>query len=887
MTSTPRQPDFSISIKSSVQIFILAVVAVFMLWVRLQSSPALFSESGYVRFPSADAWYHKRTTIYTVQHFPRTLPFDPFTAFPRGNYAGQFGTLYDQLLAGIALLLGLGDPSTATINAVLVFTPPVIGVLTIAPIFGIAREVSSSWGGVLAVVFVGISSGLFLQRSVAGFTDHHVLETFLTACILYFLLKAIKHRRIAGVSRQDHYLSQPVWVREAAAAGILMAAHLVVWPPGVVLTAILCIFVAIQATLAYYGEGQVPVVTEPLGGSFIVATITFTPFVTESGLHVTSHSFLQSGALILAVIGCASLQFIYQRYNNDSQKGVVIIGLVAGSLIAGVATAKIFPESWRLVAHNAGRVIWFIDSSGGQIGEAATIANPVEYGVAAYGFGILIALTMLVWIGYSEIRSPGDSPELVLVAIYTIATLFATMSQIRFDYYLVLGIVVLSGVAVSSFHRGLVLTMEDAEVGDAKVRAGAIVLVLLGILIGPSIAVGAPINTAEQYGSVSKEDAWGETLEWLSTETPQVGEYGGKNPSSTLNYGGSRSHHRDYAYKSGEYGILTRWSVGHRMTVQAHRIPVSNPHQIHATEAADTFLAANESAAIRQMDSEFGEGSGVQYVIVDDAMASGGSQVFSSAPSFASNGPQVEALGQKLVEQPNGEFERYLQTERSYRSFRTRLYQFHGSAARPSDTVIETSQLPGDKVSLENGTESIRSVRSSTVADKIATRNSGVIQGGLYGEPPSKIDALHHFRLVYASNASIQPFGSSKLRDVDDSSSVKVFERVPGATIKGTAPPNSTIKLSVVLSVETTGKSFEYKQTVSTSHDGDFRTVVPYATTGQDKVGVEDGVADSSVVASTPYRLTVQGIKPDHTTEVSVPEKAVIDNQTITIELNE
>jgi dolichyl-diphosphooligosaccharide--protein glycosyltransferase len=127
--------------------FAFFALTAFIFWNRVRNYNDLIRADGRVAFPSVDAWYHRRTTHYTVDNFPNTIPFDPFTAFPTGNHAGQFGTVFDQLLAAVALVIGGGNPSPATIDAVLLFAPPVLGVLTVIPIYLLAKEVGTGWAG--------------------------------------------------------------------------------------------------------------------------------------------------------------------------------------------------------------------------------------------------------------------------------------------------------------------------------------------------------------------------------------------------------------------------------------------------------------------------------------------------------------------------------------------------------------------------------------------------------------------------------------------------------------------------------------------------------------------------------------------------------------------
>jgi asparagine N-glycosylation enzyme membrane subunit Stt3 len=86
---------------------------------------------------------------------------------------------------------------------------------------------------------------------------------------------------------------------------------------------------------------------------------------------------------------------------------------------------------------------------------------------------------------------------------------------------------------------------------------------------------------------------------------------------------------------------------------------------------------------------------------------------------------------------------------------------------------------------------------------------------------------------------------------------VKTFERVPGATIEGTLPENATtvsqVTVSVGLSPEN-GNNFTYTQQVDIEN-GEFTATVPYATTGYDEYGVEEGYTNTSVRALDSYSI--------------------------------
>ena len=79
-----------------------------------------------------------------------------------------------------------------------------------------------------------------------------------------------------------------------------------------------------------------------------------------------------------------------------------------------------------------------------------------------------------------------------------------------------------------------------------------------------------------------------------------------------------------------------------------------------------------------------------------------------------------------------------------------------------------------------------------------------------FGSRQSPADGLAHFRVIFAS----------------DGGDFKAFRLVPGATITGTGPANTTTTLTQ--SVEVPGASFTYERQVRTNAAGEYAATVPY-----------------------------------------------------------
>ena len=78
-----------------------------------------------IRFVENDAWYHMRLVDATVRHFPARLWFDPYAVHPTGEPIDA-GPIFDWIVAGTALALGMGSPSPNLVDSVGAYVPPVL-----------------------------------------------------------------------------------------------------------------------------------------------------------------------------------------------------------------------------------------------------------------------------------------------------------------------------------------------------------------------------------------------------------------------------------------------------------------------------------------------------------------------------------------------------------------------------------------------------------------------------------------------------------------------------------------------------------------------------------------------------------------------------------------
>jgi Uncharacterized membrane protein, required for N-linked glycosylation len=220
---------------------VLAGLIGFMIYIRTQALENFQTGDGPL-FRGNDPWYHFRETSYLLDHFPSTMPFDPMTNYPTGTTAEQFGTLYDQIVAGAILLTSFGDPSPEYAGLLMLIAAPVFGAATIIPAYLITVRFTSRESALVGVAVLALLPGTLLRYTNVGFYDHAAAEVFFQTLGVLGFITALH------VAQQE----QPVWElvvdRDFAAlrrplfyavlAGIGATLYMWVWPPGVLLVGI-------------------------------------------------------------------------------------------------------------------------------------------------------------------------------------------------------------------------------------------------------------------------------------------------------------------------------------------------------------------------------------------------------------------------------------------------------------------------------------------------------------------------------------------------------------------------------------------------------------------------------------------------------------------------
>ncbi|WP_128475803.1 oligosaccharyl transferase, archaeosortase A system-associated [Halorussus pelagicus] len=933
---------------------VLAAALSFMLWVRLQSYDK-FVQNGQVLFDGNDAWYHLRQVQYTVSNWPSTMPYDPWTYFPFGTSVGQFGTLYDQLVATAALIVGLGDPSQKTVAMTLLVAPAVLGTLVAIPTYLVGKRLGGRPGGLFGVIVLALFPGTFLQRGLVGFADHNIAEplfqTFAVLAMMVALSVAEREKPVYEllVDRDFEALRAPIGY--SVLAGVATALYLWTWPPGVMLVGIFAIFFGLKLT-ADYVRGVSPDHLAFVGAISmgVVGLLMLVPLGSLSP-SPTKFSSLQPMLAFAVAVGCVFMAWLAREWDARDLSTALYPATVGGLILGIVGFVYVaLPSVFSLVRTNLIRVVGFsTNAETGTIGEAQPYLSNVQprlgiewYDLILRDYGLMLftAVIAAVWMVWRTYRTDDHRAEYLLVLVWAAFITAAAFTQIRFNYYLAVPVAVLNAYLVKQVLSLANVTSRESLTDIEGYQVLALVFVVL--LIVPVLVTPASIGssgyasvdntqTAVQAGETQPGDIskWDGSLDWMANSTPAEGDYGDANNEDQLDYYGTFDQsNSDYDYPEGAYGVMSWWDYGHWITVEGERIPNANPFQEGAKTAANYLLAPNESEANEVIEALGGPTEETRYVMVDWKMASvydnAGGKFFAPA-TFKENVSRSDYYERVYRQGQNGLQTAFnLRSQDYYESQMARLYLYHGSRMESQPIVVDWRarqyETPSGQVASlkmnEQGPNAtlVRRFQTMEQARSFVANDSTAQVGGISQFPSETVEALNHYRVVNQSQASgtnnarwaqqlraemqlLQQGGAIRSPNQmfqTQPSWVKTFERVPGATVTGSGPANTTVTAAVRMSPVGQNGTFTYSQQAETGPNGEFTMTLPYSSTGYQNWGPENGYTNVSVRATGQYQFyTPQNFENGnvsfHNASADVTEAQVIgeSDETTSVELTE
>jgi hypothetical protein len=306
-------------------------------------------------------------------------------------------------------------------------------------------------------------------------------------------------------------------------------------------------------------------------------------------------------------------------------------------------------------------------------------------------------------------------------------TLAATLVQVRFSYYFAVAVALFAGLVF-----GLAASWQH--------RAW---LILLGIPLFLPTGWQALRLTHRESGVPV---AWRAALRWLRANSPEP-------------FGSDDAYYArfprppegaPYPYPPSAYSILSWWDYGYLIQRLAHRIPVTNPAQQLAPEAAALLLARTPEEIVSGLQHWR-----IRYVIVDSEMTANLAAWKLPAIAAWADRPPGDLFEVCKIRQPNGALADVMVLYPPfYESLAVRLWAFGGRAVEPSGStfLVQSASRTG-----EDGTrycEIVGMGRFPTYEDAIRalpTYPGARIAGLSTMASPIPLAPLEDFRAVYNS----------------------------------------------------------------------------------------------------------------------------------------
>jgi len=838
---------------------VLSLIALLSAYIRIVLPwSRIFTPDGVV-LQGNDAYYHTRLIENTIANFPVRMWFDPMTYFPHGSPL-YWGPIHDQTVALLALIVGLGHPSTHTIYAVNALFPAVLGVLLVMPTYLIARTLHGKKAGLIAALLVAIIPGQLLNRTMLGFSDHHADEILLSSLVVLFTMLALERSRGLCLSDIAALLSpksrRAAWMRMRVSVLYLMLASLAYtfyqlsWTGALMLVFVMLLFFGAYAVIEHMRGGSIEHLALISAGLFTFPLLAILPIVNYSTTDYLYYSLVHVLALSLATLSGPLLALLSVQLRRRSipaygyplvLAGIVLVLVLVlsstsrdmGATLSNIFTLLTKPTIGELTIAEA-TPIFFPAATGGAFTLAMVNGN---FGIAFY-----ISLLGMALLAYRYARS--RCPSELLVLVWSLVMFWAMYQQNRFAYYYAVNVAVLTGYLVASvldaagmrelsesyaaFERGA-LSLGEVVRGIRGWHVFLVLIVLL-LLVWPWGTLAQAQLTAERAGGPPA--GWLEALHWLNESTPEPG----------VDY--YAIYNESFEYPPGAYGVLSWWDYGHWILAMGHRMANANPFQQgigggpHRLPGASTFFTAlNESEA-----NEIADILGTRYIITDIEMATG--KFYAMTAWALDTGGWTES-------HPYGVMGRTLLLPVSSKKFTSSMIsRLHFDDARTLSHYRLVHESPGYFVSykllfLEQGrlTRGMRYLSSYEEAEQFYRQITP-----FYVDPQAKVVAF-----------DAKP----------PASYVKVFEYVKGAHIEGSAPDGTQVSISTTIS--TPARTFTYTQS-TTAVDGRFNLTVPYST-----LGSHEGSTLYDVGAVQPYALSIGNT----TITLDVSEDDVINGETI------
>ncbi len=771
----------------AIVLLILIIIVVFSLWLRIFLPYNQVFVGNWVKITGIDGNYYMRLVDNLVQHFPALTKFDPYYIFPGGVPTDREPNFFAYFMGFIIWLAGLGRPDQHLADVVGVFIPPFLAAITVVITFFIGKALENRWAGLLAASMLAIMPGEFLNRSLLGYTDHHIAEVLWSTLFILLAMLAFK----LGNGIDLIHIRDKGWrpiikpLLASLFAGVALALYMLTWAGAALFILILFLFICIQIILDYkrgvstFATGAIGIVI------FLVALIIYWP-ASRSSFSLVA---LLGGMLLIAALVLLSVPMAQKKVRT-------LYYVLAIAVSGGLATLVMYLVTPDLLATGLdylSRIFsWKQNTTIMEMQPLLLQRGDFTLFIALgnYTSGFLLGLAGLALLVYRVFK--GATTEKVLLLTWTLLIVLSALAMRRFAYYLAVNMALLTGyfvwwvLSMVGFGRPLVAAVQQQvaartkagrkkQAGTAGRQAGRkwimalVLIVVLVVMICPNLGPlpngDRPSIDLASQPLFAPPDVWCATMDWLRLNTPEpLG-----NASDYYALYKAPGQPGGYVYPQDAYGVLAWWDYGYWITRMGRRIPFSNPGTSGERGEAKYFMAPDESAAAQVIKD-----INIRYVIIDSEIASFNGKFFALATWYDKTYQDYFDL---YLENSNGQYIPVLLFYPEYfQTMVVRLYNFDGKQVIPKEVnVIGITQVTGRDGAKYKAISEIKTFPAYEEAVSfVGSKPAGTyrIVGDSPFNSPVPLEAVHNYKLVHESQQRVVTENISTAQ-------IKIFEYQP------------------------------------------------------------------------------------------------------------
>jgi dolichyl-diphosphooligosaccharide--protein glycosyltransferase len=768
-----------------VVLLLIAIIAL-ALWLRVALPYNQVFVRDWVKMTGVDAYYYMRLVDNLMRHFPQLTQFDPYLLYPGGWTIGAQPDFFAYFMGGIIWLFSLGNADQHTVDVISVFIPPALAVLTILAVFFTGTLLGSKWLGLISAGLLAVMPGEFLNRSLLGYTDHHIAEVLFSTCVMLFAFLAI--RAFGGKAWSEMVKSGWSGIGKATTfsmvAGIFMGLYILTWSGALLFALIIFIYIVVQAVVDHVHGWSLDYLGIFGGCLFAVGLIMYMPLM---------RSKVTVAALTAALLACILMPILSRWMNSRRFKPLYYPFVIGGLFMLGVVMVAIISPIMlqAMVDSLASIFIWPVGTTVMEMQPLLIQQGNFTFAIALGNYMLAFFLSVVcIGVLFYQVAIKVQRDRTLLL-IWSIIILLSALSMRRFAYYFAVNVALLTGYLCWIPLKALIKKKNESDTAvaarrhsaKAKKRAirqlqqsrktsiegkFAIAAVLIAIIllafypcIGPLPDGQRPSIDLARRPLFAPSNAWCEVVDWLRANSPEpFGKadtyYGLYKPAGQP--GG-------FEYKSNSYGTLAWWDYGYWIARIGRRPPATNPGT-GALESAYFFTAQNAATAEKTVDKY-----GARYIIVDNEIAGHDGKFHALATLSGSDYSHYYDVF--LVKQNSQYVPVIYFYPEYYRSMVVRLYNFDGKTVIPKMIdVIEYREFTAQNGNIYKEIIDNKEFSSYEAAERFIGENSSrnyIIAGEDPGESQVPLQELDDYKIVYRSN-QMSSVGSIS------QPSIKIFE---------------------------------------------------------------------------------------------------------------